>query len=33
MNWPLEKTSILQAFTAGKRYPDGTQVPVSQSIG
>jgi len=24
---------ILAAFTAGKRYPDGTQVLVSQLIG
>jgi hypothetical protein len=29
----FEKTLILQAFTAGKRYPDGTQVLVSQWIG
>jgi len=29
----LQKTSILQAFTAGNRYPDGTQVLVGQLIG
>jgi hypothetical protein len=29
----LQKPSILQAFTAGNRYPDRTPVPVSQLIG